>query len=109
MCFKKIRSFVKKKAKKIEPVSNGNSESYPDITIDHKSSNTTTMVDENASHATNRKTSTPEFKFLEQLILHRLNKYFPSQEKEKTNPIFYEINEWILPIKEFILNNNLDQ
>jgi AAA+ superfamily predicted ATPase len=109
MWFKKIRSFFKRGTKKIEPLSNGNSEYYPDVTFDNKSSNTTTMVDENTSHATNGKTTTPEFKFLEQLILNRLNKYFPSQEKEKTKPLSYEINEWILPIKEFILNNNLDQ
>jgi hypothetical protein len=52
-------------------------------------------------------TETPrEFKYLELLISYRLNKYFPTDRKTD-EPTLPELEEWQLPLREFVLNNRL--
>src|SRR5687767_11530335 len=109
MWFKKIKLFFRKKKEENNLLPDNNSEDDQDNSLDHKSSNTTIMEAKNTSHSTINKTTSPEFKYLEELILRRLDRYFPPQNDEDTNPVKYKINEWVLPIKEFILNNKLDQ
>jgi len=49
-----------------------------------------------------------ECKYIEQLIRYRLNTYFPSgQEEEK--PVMLPLNEWQLPLKDFIAANRLNE
>ncbi|HJZ41914.1 MAG TPA: ATP-binding protein [Bacteroidales bacterium] len=47
-----------------------------------------------------------EFQYLEQVIGHRLNKYFPS-DRTVPDPVIPELHEWQLPLREFVLGNNL--
>lgn len=50
----------------------------------------------------------PELEYLERLIRHRLDKYFPS-EGDDSPPAFPSIETWRLPWKDFVAKNNLTQ
>src|SRR5262249_46078715 len=48
----------------------------------------------------------PEFGYLEDLIRFRMNSYFPSHKHNRMPP-FPEYGNWYLPVKNFIVKNNL--
>jgi len=48
----------------------------------------------------------PEFKYIEDLIIYRLNKYF-SAEGDNIDPVFPGLEKWQLPLSKFIMDNNL--
>lgn len=48
----------------------------------------------------------PEMQLLDQFIRYRIDEYFPSEEKVE-NPLLLDINQWQLPVREFVKNANL--
>jgi len=48
----------------------------------------------------------PEFKYIEDLIIFRLNKYF-SSDGDNFEPVFPDLNKWRLHLPKFIIKNNL--
>jgi hypothetical protein len=109
MCFKKIRSLFAKKAEKSNADLSTHVDDLRTDDTNNRSPNITTMADANIDDKAVEKWTLPEFRYLEQLINFRLNKYFPSQAEVNMEAPIYQVKEWILPIKEFIINNNLDQ
>ena len=47
-----------------------------------------------------------EFRYLESLIDHRLSQYF-TPDQHAPRPVFPELNQWELPMQEFIISNEL--
>jgi len=48
----------------------------------------------------------PEMQLLDKFIRYRLDEYFPSEERED-NPVLLDIEQWQLPVREFVRNANL--
>src|SRR6187455_1547704 len=48
----------------------------------------------------------PELTFIDQLIRFRLEYFFPSEQTEE-QPVIPDLNDWELPMAEFVYKNNL--
>ena len=108
MCFKIFRKSRKeRKAKKKNSLTTDSILGWND-NPDQSSSKPTDMSDEKRSNNTGREVI-PEFKYLEDLIDYRLSKYFPIQGETRPQPVEYNINDWVLPLKGFVLENQLGQ
>ncbi|MFT3910816.1 MAG: ATP-binding protein [Ferruginibacter sp.] len=116
MCFKKLKFFLKKKFPPDNP------SHYEETIIHQYDQDQTQVLNTNLSFMSTNETkqrdttttNQPEFDYLEQLIKHRLNFYFPSDKPNNANdpddsimPPFPEIKTWSLPWQDFIQKNNL--
>jgi hypothetical protein len=66
------------------------------------------MATENIDPATLNNNIFPEFQWLENLIIFRLNSYFYT-EVDKTEPVFPDLETWKLPLANFIKKNKLTE
>jgi AAA+ superfamily predicted ATPase len=61
----------------------------------------------NANYSNKSGNTAPEFEYLEKLIRHRLNKYFPSED-DHLEPVIPDLNNWQPSLAKFIRENSLN-
>src|SRR5262245_45679116 len=104
MCFKKLKSLFKKtRTASSEPVKGDE-----DVNIENNEFESPLkhldMDSGNYRSKDSRNEMPPEFEYLKALIVFRLNRYFHPDRNGK-EPEIPDLNDWYLPISDFILNN----
>jgi hypothetical protein len=108
MVFKKFLSLFKKKPKSYENKPGDTNvqkiKLKPEVDVPNLNTSKMNTKHDHADQFANGQL--PEFRFIEDLIRYRLNKYFPS-EADISQPTFPALAEWELPLANFVLENNL--
>ena len=123
MCFKKLKSFFRRKngEDSVQVESNDqrdNNDHSVDVIVTNEKNGTDNSTDDPGTDRKinfkeplmNKNNSLPEFEYLEKLILFRLNRYFSGNNNDDSDkkPPFPEISKWGLPWQDFAKKNNLE-
>lgn len=123
MCFKKLKSFFRRKngEDSVQVESNDqrdNNDHSVDVIVTNEKNGTDNSTDDPGTERKinfkeplmNKNNSLPEFEYLEKLILFRLNRYFSGNNNDDSDkkPPFPEISKWGLPWQDFAKKNNLE-
>lgn len=107
MCLKKIRSWFRK-----PPDGSVSGDPPPEVTtdppkIDHPDTNIKQMDARNHKAAAHevRDSPYPEFRYIQELIRYRINKYFGRLNEDEPFPDFPPYEEWKLPMADYIQSN----